>query len=303
VARGLVREYAPGRGLTGLNLHVDPGECVGVLGRNGSGKSTLIRLALGLERPLSGTLRTPPKQQTASVLDASVHWQDLCGWDNAFFVARSYGVSPDTARHRLKALFELADLSDRESDPVESYSYGMRRKLSLIQALCTGSRLFLMDEPTIGLDIPFLERLREELHRLAGGGAAALVASNDPDWMARTCDRVIFVDKGRAVSAGTVDDLLQEVSPYQEIRIGLSKPAALNRLSTEGIRSFDAAGDRLTVLTEPDPAIVPHLLRELVEAGAIIERLEVAQTSLRDAYLLKTGAALGAPIPEEERSV
>jgi ABC-2 type transport system ATP-binding protein len=301
----LVREFMPGRGVCGVTFSVDQGECFAVLGRNGSGKSTIARLILGLESPHSGTLSVlgcdkkggAPRSclsRIGAALDASIHWEDLSGRQNAYFAARMHGMGRDHAERRVRDLFELADLGDRASEPVRSYSYGMRRKLSLIQALCHDPDLLVLDEPTIGVDAHFLMILAELVRSRSGSGLSTWISGNDADWIGSVAHRAAFLDYGKIAVMGTVEELVKEVSDFQVVVTRLSKSMNIPRPETRGIRSFEQSGETIRAVLEPEPMLVPEVMQWIVTHGGEIGSVEVRKSTLKDVFLLKTGRALEA---------
>ena len=300
-ARDLRKEYAKGRGVTGIDLEVSCGECLCILGRNGSGKTTIARLILGLDRPDSGTLlafgrdcgkRRPPFELIGAVIDTSTHWDALTGRENAHFASRAYGVPPPVSDGRLRRLLRIADLEEQADDPVSTYSYGMRRKLSFIQALCSDPRLLLLDEPTIGMDSQFLIQLRDIILARTHSGKCTLITSNDPDWCADVATRIAFIEKGAISAMGTVEDLTAEVGSTQEMTVQLQNYAVLKRPEIEGIRSFNQSGKDVIALLDQNPAIISSLISALESGGAIVHTIAIKQSSLKDAFLLKTGKVL-----------
>lgn len=301
-ARRLERLYPNGRGLRGASLEIAEGECYALLGRNGSGKTTLLRLLLGLEVPTGGELSVlgrslergtgPPRRRMAAVLDTSAHWEGLTGRQNAYFAARSYGLPRRAAERRLAELFEPADLSRVVDEPVETFSYGMRRKLSLVQALCPEPELLVLDEPSAGLDAHFQGKLAELIAQRCGKKQTTVVASNDPEWSAAAATRIGLMHAGRVVREGTVDELVAEVSSFREAKIVLTSPLPVGVPELPGLHSLEQNGCEVTALLEPDPAVVPRLVGWLVERGADVQALEVERATLRDAFLAVTGEAL-----------
>ena len=302
-ARALVREYKPGRGVCGVTFSVKAGECFGLLGRNGSGKSTLARLILGLENPDAGYLSVlgcgtdgggPAARlsRIGAALDLSVHWEELSGWQNAYFSARVYGMGRHSANRRLEELFELAGLGDRADEPVRTYSFGMRRKLSLIQALCHEPDLLVLDEPTTGVDAHFLLVLADLVRSRSGAGRTTWISGNDGKWIGAVAHRAAFLDFGKIAATGTVEELIHGVFPFQRIVTRLSKPALIPRPKTEGLHSFEQSGETIRAILDKDPMLVLEFMNWIVSHGGEIGSLEVRKSTLEDAFLLKTGRAL-----------
>jgi ABC-2 type transport system ATP-binding protein len=305
-ARGLVREYAPDRGVCGVDLDVHPGECFALLGRNGSGKSTLTRLLIAEEAPDAGTLTVNGRDLTALgsrerlehlrslgiAMDTSIHWSKLSGTDNAWFVASAYGLDADGTGKQLSELLPIANLVEQADDPVADYSYGMRRKLSIVEAITHRPELLVLDEPTSGVDVHFSAALAELIQARSAEERATWVASNDPEWVAEVATRVAFMDRGRIVSIGTVRELLAEIAPYQEIQVELTKPEAIPAPNEAGVQSFTQTDTHLVIVADEDPMLVPKLMEWVIGCGGILESVQVKQPTLRDAFLLKTGKDL-----------
>ena len=301
-AKGVAREHAPGRGVRDVSLTVADGECYALLGRNGSGKTTLTRMLLGLEPVQQGELRVLDTAVDKGVrthlgrlgvaLDRSVHWETLSGWQNAHFAARSYGVPHTEVAARLEEQFERAGLAAEAHEPVGTYSYGMRRKLSLVAALVHDPDLLVLDEPTAGVDPQFLLQLTETVRDRSKRGKTTWVASNDPDWVAAAATRVAFLEAGALVAEGTVDELVGEVASRQEVRIELASAAALGKPDIKGVSSFDCRRATVEALLDGDPALVPKLMEWTVGQGGQVKTLEVRRGTLRDAFLQATGRSL-----------
>lgn len=285
-----------------MSFSVGAGECFAVLGRNGSGKSTLVRLLAGLEKASSGSLDVlgidlmDDSRQHLSMmgvsLDTDIHWDQLSGRENAFFTARSHKMDGRGIDRRLKELFELADLSPQADEPVKTYSFGMRRKLSLIQALCHDPDLLLLDEPTTGLDMHFLPRLADTVKARSKAGKTTWVSGNDAEWISDVATRVAFMASGQIITHGTIGELLEEVSETQEVLIKLSQINEVPNPVMEGLQSFKQEGKTINAVLKNDPALVPKTIDWIVSKGGIVKRIEVKQGSLRDVFLLKTGQLL-----------
>ncbi|MEA2683984.1 MAG: type transport system ATP-binding protein [Chloroflexota bacterium] len=212
-ARAVSRVHPSRRGCFDVDLDVAPGEVLGLMGVNGSGKSTLLSVLATTEPPTAGAVswfgrsaRPGPelRRRLGVVSDAPVHFDELTGEQNAFFFARQFGVPRDEARERIEALLRWAGLDDSRDLRVGEYSLGMRRRLSIIEALTHRPELVLMDEPTLGLDhlgsADLAARLRDE----AGRGAALVLSTNDAALAERVCDRVLFMHQGRVVTEEVV---------------------------------------------------------------------------------------------------
>lgn len=298
------REYAGGRGVLGVSLEVRCGHCYALLGRNGSGKSTIVRMICGLERPSAGTVHVLGHAvssgsrrhlpMTGVALDTCAQWENLSGAQNAWFAARSHGLPCQEAQARVLNLMAAAGLSEQASDSVAHYSYGMRRKLGIVQALCHDPEVLVLDEPTAGVDAQFQVVLSEMIDDRSARGKVTFVASNDPAWTAAVATRVGFLESGRMVTEGSVDELIAEVATAQEIRIVLDRPTALSDPEIPGLRSFSQDGTTIVALVDEAPVALVDMVQWISRRGLGVRSVEVSGASLRDAFLLKTGRAIRA---------
>jgi ABC-2 type transport system ATP-binding protein len=299
---GLVREYGTGRGVRGVSLTVQRGECFALLGRNGCGKSTLTRLIMGLEDNYSGFLRIlgcdvgggsrEYLKKTGYVMDKSIHWEDLSGWENAWFFAKRYKMPEGAIECRLKELFEMADMMKRARDPVREYSYGMRRKLALIEAFAHNPELLVMDEPTTGVDPRFTGRMAEMIRCRTADGLSTWVAGNDPDWISGINTRLAFMDSGRILAIGTEQGFIKALSPYQKVSVSLSRSVNIPAPPQAVVISFDQSDTELTIIIEQNPGFIPDIMEWIVSHGGEVSDLQVRGGTLREAFLLKTGEML-----------
>ncbi|MFN2464625.1 MAG: ABC transporter ATP-binding protein [Candidatus Dormibacteria bacterium] len=212
-ARRLTRRHPSRRGCFDVDLSVQGGEVLGLMGVNGSGKSTLLAVLATAEPATSGELRwfgasekpgRAVRRRLGVVGDTPVHFDELTGEQNAYFFARQYGLGDAEARERVAGLIAWCGLDDSADLRVAEYSLGMRRRLSICEALAHAPDLLLMDEPTLGLDHLGAEDLATRLRAEADRGAALVLSTNDAVLAERTCDRVLFLRDGRVVAEETV---------------------------------------------------------------------------------------------------
>lgn len=186
--------------LRGLDLAVDKGERVGILGRNGAGKSTLIRLISGAELPTSGHVHR----------DMSVSWPlafggafqgSLTGYDNLRFICRIYGVNPED---KIAFVQEFSELGIFLWEPVKTYSSGMRARLAFALSMVIEFDCFLIDEIIAVGDTRFHEKCDNELF-VKRADRAMIIVSHDPAFIRAHCSRAAVLIDGRLHHLPTVD--------------------------------------------------------------------------------------------------
>ncbi len=217
VVSALVRRYGAFTAVDGLDLEVRASEIVGFLGPNGAGKTTTLRVCAGLLRPDAGTVAIAGRSLAAAPLEARARvgfvpdrpflYDRLSGAEFLEFVAALYGVPEPQARERATALLERLELAAVAGDATESYSLGMRQKLSVAAALLHDPPLLLLDEPLQGLDPQGARALKDLLRERAERGLGVLVSTHLLEVAERLCDRVVILQSGRKRAEGTLDEL------------------------------------------------------------------------------------------------
>jgi len=227
------------RAVDQLSFSVEPGSVTGFLGPNGAGKTTTLRMVLGLVHPTSGTatIGGQPYRHVNNPLSAVGAALEASG----FHPAR-------TARNHLRVLCTVADLPDSRADAVldlvglrdaarrkvRGYSLGMRQRLALAAALLGDPRVLVLDEPANGLDPEGIRWLRGLLRQLASEGRTVLVSSHQLNEVQEIADRVVILNRGRLVQAGSIDELaagsdsvLVRSPQIDALRAALSAPPAV----------------------------------------------------------------------------
>ena len=221
-AQGVTKRFGRRAVLRGLDLSLNPGECVVLFGRNGAGKTTFLQIVATLLRASEGvtTYWGQSVEEAAErirariglVSHASYLYPELSVEENLRFFARLYGVEP-----RIDEVLREASLTDRRSSVVAKLSRGMQQRLSLARATLHQPELLLLDEPFTGLDPVAAEILIEWLDRFVADGGTVLLTTHDVDRGVRVASRLVVLDEGRirhtlkdSVDAVATRDWLQE---------------------------------------------------------------------------------------------
>jgi ABC-2 type transport system ATP-binding protein len=303
-AEKITRLYkSSGRGVSDVSFVVEPGEIFGLMGPNGSGKSTLLRVLSTAIAPDSGSFRIgdvdgmkerqKARAKMGLMVDRPTHYGDLSGWANAYFFARSYGMEEGKAEAVLLELFAYFGLAEYKDDKAKTYSYGMGKKLALIEAMAHGPELLVLDEPSLGLDYTSQLAYQKRIRELAGAGVAVLVASNQVDEVEALCDRVAFLHRGKLVTEDTPEGLVSSLEGVRRIVATLRNPVEYATLEgVPGVERVAPEGRDLVVHCEERPGIVADVVAGIVRAGGDITDLSIRRPSLEDVYVKLTGEAL-----------
>ncbi len=212
---GLRKSYGQIEALRGVGLSIQRGEIFGLLGSNGAGKSTLIRILIGTLEADGGTAQVlgldPRKErlrlrpQIGYMPQHRALYEDLSARDNVRFFAGAQRI--DDLERRIDKVLSFVQLSERQHDPVYSYSGGMEQRVSLACALVHRPRLLFLDEPSTGVDPKLRESLWAHFRELVGQGATILVSTHQMD-EALHCDRVAVMRAGQILACDTPRNLL-----------------------------------------------------------------------------------------------
>ncbi|MDQ4126780.1 MAG: ABC transporter ATP-binding protein [Actinomycetota bacterium] len=303
-AKGMTRLYeSSGRGVEDVCLTVARGEVFGLMGPNGSGKSTLLRVLSTAIAPDSGSFRVggtdglkekrKVRARMGLMVDRPTHYGDLTGRANAYFFARAYGMERTKAEGVISELFDFFDLSEYADDRVKTYSYGMGKKLALVEALAHGPEVLLLDEPSLGLDYTAQLAYQRKVRELAATGVAVLLASNQGDEVEALCDRASFLHRGKVLAEGTPEELISSVEGVRRIVTTLRNPVGYAPVAEiRGVQRIVPEGRELVVHCEERPGIVADVVSGIVGAGGDIVNLSVERPNLEDVFVKLTGEAL-----------
>jgi heme exporter protein A len=191
-AEGLCKFFGVKPVFRKLDFCVDRGEVVLVLGENGSGKSTLLRILAGLLQPSAGRLSVEAEGEEIGYVGHQPYvYPGLSAWQNLRFWSRLYGIAAD--HERMETALTRFGLERVKHEPVVFYSRGMLQRLSLARVLCLAPRLYLLDEPSTGLDTPSREVLHQAIHDLRGNGRSVVWVSHYPDRDMALADRMLHL--------------------------------------------------------------------------------------------------------------
>ena len=321
------------------------------MGPNGSGKSTLLRLVSTELPSRPGSLelfgeafgpsgrdfrrRRDLRKKIGVVHDTPVHVEDLTGMENGLLFAELYGLSRAEALAAFANLFTSLGLDDALHVPTREYSYGMKKKLLIAEALVHDPDLLIMDEPALGLDPPSRAALLRILEERSAKGVCTLAATNEPALAQELATTVVLLHEGEVVALGSPSELLAEVGSATRIEVHVSgappagpthadpahadpihpRPVHADPLATgmapadmtttdpafaglpEDIVSIRRLPGRIVAESRSGSDVLPQLVSAVLAEGLKIERVEIREPDLTDVFTLFTGQALGPARP------
>ncbi len=230
----LTKRYGDKPAVEAVSFQVRGGEIFGFLGPNGAGKTTTIKMIAGLLHPTSGSVKVggydvvhqpiQAKSCCGYVPDTPNLYAKLTGRELLYFVGDLYSLDRDQTMRRSEELLNLFSLADAADDTTDSYSHGMRQKVSLAAALVHDPRVLILDEPTVGLDPKSARLIKNILRQLADRGAAVMLSTHILEIAQNMCDRIGIIDHGSLIAAGTMEELRknQGESSLEDIFLSLT---------------------------------------------------------------------------------
>jgi ABC-2 type transport system ATP-binding protein len=297
VASGLEKRYGKVEAVRGVDLHVEPGEIYGLIGKNGAGKTTTIRLMLGLVSPSRGHVclfgeRVRPGNaavlaRVGALVETAAAYPNLTVREN-LEVRRRLTRSPASSVGESVALLGLAGCVER---PAGELSLGNKQRLAIACALLHRPRLVVLDEPTNGLDPEGIVEVRQLLAHLARErGVAVLLSSHHLSEVARLADRLGIMHAGRLVEELTNDELRQKARRC--ITLDVSDPEGAlallsNRFGADDVEHLGGGRLRLS-----GPSISAAEVARVIVGGAVdLESLAVELEDLEGYFLRLTREA------------
>lgn len=215
--RDVTKDYDGKLALNHLNLTLESGEIVGLIGHNGAGKSTTIKSLVSVINPTRGQIfvdgkelssnRLEIKKKIGYVADSPDLFLRLTANEFWELVATSYDMTTAEVEARLGELLAIFDFASHRYEVIESFSHGMRQKVFVIGALLSDPDIWVLDEPLTGLDPQAAFDLKQMMREHANKGNTVLFSTHVLEVAEQLCDKIAILKKGELIFYGTVEDL------------------------------------------------------------------------------------------------
>ncbi len=258
--------------LAGVDLRVDAGEIVGLVGRNGAGKTTAMRSVMGILTPDGGTLTwegrpigEAERVRFGYMPEERGLYAQMRVLDQVTYFARLHNVPSARARAGARAWLERLGLGERADERLVALSHGNQQRVQLAVALVHEPELLVLDEPFAGLDPEAVESLSDVLRERAAAGVAVLFSSHQLELVERVCRRVVILDAGRVLVAGTLRELREHVPAQLLVKVDAPSAWAASLAGARVVRDDE---DGVVLLVEPGTD-VQGILRAALAAGPV----------------------------------
>lgn len=294
-ARGLTKRYGSVVAVQELDLRIERGQVVGLLGPNGSGKTTTISLILDLVRPTAGMVelfglplhqhRWACLRRVGAVIETPAFYPYLSGRDNLSLAAQAMG---DVTEEMVDEALAWVGLTERAASAYKTYSLGMKQRLGIAFTLLRRPELIILDEPTNGLDPAGTKEVRDLIRSLAAEGRTVLLASHLLHEVQQVCSHVAILKQGRLLAQGAVSDILRGAGA---LLLRADDLAELRRVleAVEWLSGAAEANGYLRVLAPRDSAARLNAL--LAERGIYLSELRPEEDTLERFFLEVTEEA------------
>lgn len=251
-ADNLGKSFGSFKAISSLTFEVNKGEILGFLGPSGSGKTTTINILTGQLTPDQGQSSILAKSSTnlneedlaniGLITENSGYYEKLSLYDNLLFFAKLY----DVPQGDLDDLMKRVGLYDRRKTLAEKLSTGMKQRMLLVRAIINKPQVLFLDEPTSGLDPSTSQSIHELIKELQAEGTTIFLTTHDMHEATILCDKIVLLNKGQIVEAGTPSDLIQKYNTARRVKITYQSGEE-NYLSFSELGQISQTDDILTI--------------------------------------------------------
>ena len=304
----LVKKYSNGfTALDGVSLQIKKGEVVGYVGPNGAGKTTTIKILTGLLKPSSGhayvnsiDVTAKPREALRTIgalIEVPGMYDYLTPHEMLTYFGMVYGMSRHEIDHRIKETLEMVRLSDWEHKKIGTFSTGMQRRLTIAKAILHKPDNLILDEPVLGLDPQGIREVRELIRRFRSEGMTVFLSSHLLGEVAEVCDTVVFLNKGRIVSADSIESIGRGMQ-HGVVDVKFLRPLTQEETeklrAIELIRSVDVKDNTAQLGYDGKPESSVQILRRLVSSNLDVVSYHVEGSGLEDYYVSVMSEEKGA---------
>lgn len=295
-----MKTFGTFRAVDGIDFEVRRGEAFGFLGPNGAGKSSTMRMVACVSPRSGGELAVlgldpdrdgPRIRARLGVVPQEDNLDpELTVGENLYVYGRYFDIPRKTLKGRIDDLLDFAHLADRRHAKVDPLSGGMKRRLTIARSLVNNPDLLLLDEPTTGLDPQARHVLWDRLYRLKADGVTLVITTHYMDEAEQLCDRLVVMDGGRIVAAGSPAALIASHSTREvvEVRFAPGETEAMaDKVADLGSR-VEVLPDRILLYTSDGDATVAALEGRRLSPRSVLAR----RSTLEDVFLHLTGRQL-----------
>ena len=301
--RSLSKSFGTVTAVNNISFAVESGEIFGFLGPNGAGKSTTIMILTTLLKPTSGQalvfgfdVMAQPKQVRQSigyVQQESTVDEYLTGRENLLLQARLNHIPKDQIDKRIDDVLELIELSDKQNDPVVTYSGGMRKRLDIAGGLLHRPKVLFLDEPTVGLDIQTRRKIWEYIKKIHKEFEMTIfLTTHYMEEADQLCDRIGIIDRGEIQVIDSPENMKNAMG-NEVISLMFENGNSADFLSQlrqiDLIKKINEDNNKLTIFASKGTEVIPKIFQISSELQIKIISISLTQPTLDDVFISYTG--------------
>ena len=286
-ATGLWKRFGDKDVVRGVSLYIDRGEVIGLVGPNGAGKTTTIRMLLDIVKPDAGTVVALGETLSAATRERIGYLPEERGlYEGQRVVAmleylgQLKGLSRQRAAIRTREMLETVGLAEHGTKKIRELSRGMTQLIQFAATLLHRPDIIVLDEPFSGLDPLNVRRMKDLVLEERKRGAAVIFSTHQMSDVEELSDRVMMIDQGQVVLEGTLQEIRRR---YRTNVIRVQSPDELPG-TINGAASTERSGDSYAVQLAAGTT-AEDVLRQLLDAGMLIERFEQAMPNLEEIFI------------------
>jgi ABC-2 type transport system ATP-binding protein len=295
----LVKKYGKNfAALDGVSFQIRKGEVVGYVGPNGAGKTTTIKILTGLLKPTSGNayvngidvVARPMEalRTIGTLIEVPGVYDYLTPREMLTYFSRVYRMRPNEIDRRIKESLDLVKLSDWDRKKIGAFSTGMLRRLTIAKAILHKPDILILDEPVLGLDPQGIRDIRELIRQFRNHGMTVFLSSHLLGEVAEVCNTVVFLNKGKVISADSID-MISSMMGRKVIDVKFLKPLSLEEIeklkAIELIRGVEVIKNAARLFYDGQPMSSVLILRRLVSSNFDVVSYTIESAELEDYYV------------------
>ncbi|WP_269775397.1 ABC transporter ATP-binding protein [Bacillus siamensis] len=302
----LTKKYGDFTAVNHISLRVEKGEIFGLLGPNGAGKSTTVSMISTVLSPTDGTicingmsLQKQPaaiKKVMGIVPQEIALYQALSAKDNLAFFGSLYGLSGKELDKRVDEVLDIIELKEQRNQRVSEFSGGMKRRVNIGAALMNEPKLFILDEPTVGIDPQSRHHILETVKTLnQEKGMTVIYTSHYMEEVEYLCERAAIMDRGSIIACGTKDELKQSAGASDTLIVnaeGLNDDAVQKIRRIPGVSEAAVSHQTISMLVSAAERNILDIADDIRRTGITIKGIHFEEANLESIFLRLTGKTL-----------
>ena len=292
---GLTKYYRPRNVVENVSFEVKQGEIFGLLGKNGAGKSTIINMISGIVFPTAGNVSIyggpntgmEAKKRMGVLPDYETYYDSMTALEHLKYFSKIN--KKKISKQKMIETLERVGLGRDINKKVKNFSFGMKKKLGIAQAIVTDPDLIILDEPTSGLDAESAINIQHLIRDLNKEGKTIFMTSHNLAEVEKLCTRIAILNNSRLVSIGTLEELRKEyqsnITIYiKHLPIAAEQIAEIKEYLETISKSLKWKENRLNIVVEEE-TLIPAIIRKIVLANIDIMDIEIVKPTLEEIFL------------------